>query len=167
MCCQRRPRPARRRVAAAAHTRAFIRKLINHTDTVLTESPDGFATAHSDIVSLGKLTSAEVIPAELTGAILNDLALPRGQPMILLANGFGGTPTDGGRRKPADAEDAPMQTAALRWGVSARGDGAARGAPTKAGPARENAVPVRVARSGWPPRKSVRSCDTQGRCTAS
>ena len=60
---------------------------------MLTESPDGFATAHSDIVSLGKLTSAEKIVAGLTGAILNDLALPRGQPMILLVNGFGGTPT--------------------------------------------------------------------------
>lgn len=39
-----------------------------------------------------KLTSADDIAAELTGAILKDLALPTGQPVILLVNGFGGTP---------------------------------------------------------------------------
>ena len=30
-----------------------MKKLINHTDTVLAESLDGFATAHADIVTLG------------------------------------------------------------------------------------------------------------------
>jgi dihydroxyacetone kinase-like protein len=40
-----------------------------------------------------KLASADQIAAELTGAILKDLALPRGQQVILLVNGFGGTPT--------------------------------------------------------------------------
>ena len=70
-----------------------MKRLMDHTDTVLAESPDGFATAPADIVSLGKLARAEKIAAELTGAILDDLALPRGQPMILLANGFGATPT--------------------------------------------------------------------------
>ena len=39
-----------------------------------------------------KLASADEIAAELTGAILKDLALPRGQEAILLVNGFGGTP---------------------------------------------------------------------------
>ena len=39
-----------------------------------------------------KLTSADDIAAELTGAILKDLALPTGQPVLLLVNGFGGTP---------------------------------------------------------------------------
>jgi dihydroxyacetone kinase-like protein len=40
-----------------------------------------------------KLATADDIAAELTGAVLKDLALPRGQPAILLVNGFGGTPT--------------------------------------------------------------------------
>jgi len=40
-----------------------------------------------------KLASADQIAAELTGAILKDQALPRGQQVILLVNGFGGTPT--------------------------------------------------------------------------
>ena len=40
-----------------------------------------------------KLTSADEIAAELTGAILKDLALPHGQEVILLVNGFGATPT--------------------------------------------------------------------------
>ena len=40
-----------------------------------------------------KLTSADEIAAELTGAILKDLSLKRGQETILLVNGFGGTPT--------------------------------------------------------------------------
>jgi phosphoenolpyruvate---glycerone phosphotransferase subunit DhaK len=39
-----------------------------------------------------KLASADEIAAELTGAILKDLSLPRGQEVILLVNGFGGTP---------------------------------------------------------------------------
>ena len=39
-----------------------------------------------------KLGSADEIAAELTGAILKDLSLPRGQEVILLVNGFGGTP---------------------------------------------------------------------------
>ena len=39
-----------------------------------------------------RLGSADEIAAELTGAILKDLSLPRGQPVILLVNGFGGTP---------------------------------------------------------------------------
>jgi phosphoenolpyruvate---glycerone phosphotransferase subunit DhaK len=39
-----------------------------------------------------KLASANEIAAELTGAILKDLSLPRGQEVILLVNGFGGTP---------------------------------------------------------------------------
>ena len=30
-----------------------MKKLINHVDTVLTESLEGFATAHSDIIALG------------------------------------------------------------------------------------------------------------------
>ena len=30
-----------------------MKKLINHVDTVLAESLDGFAAAHADIVSLG------------------------------------------------------------------------------------------------------------------
>jgi dihydroxyacetone kinase-like protein len=40
-----------------------------------------------------KMASADEIAAELTGAILNDLSLQRGQQAILLVNGFGGTPT--------------------------------------------------------------------------
>jgi phosphoenolpyruvate---glycerone phosphotransferase subunit DhaK len=39
-----------------------------------------------------KLTSADDIAAELTGAILKDLSLKRGQGVFLLVNGFGGTP---------------------------------------------------------------------------
>jgi dihydroxyacetone kinase-like protein len=39
-----------------------------------------------------KLTSAQDIAAELTGAVLKDLSLRRGQEVILLVNGFGGTP---------------------------------------------------------------------------
>ena len=39
-----------------------------------------------------KLTTADDIAAELTGAILKDLSLKPGQEVILLVNGFGGTP---------------------------------------------------------------------------
>jgi phosphoenolpyruvate---glycerone phosphotransferase subunit DhaK len=39
-----------------------------------------------------RLTSADEIAAELTGAVLKDLSLKRGQEVILLVNGFGGTP---------------------------------------------------------------------------
>ena len=39
-----------------------------------------------------RLGTADEIAAELTGAILKDLSLPRGQEVILLVNGFGGTP---------------------------------------------------------------------------
>jgi len=39
-----------------------------------------------------KLASADEIAAELTHAILNDLSLQRGQQVLLLVNGFGGTP---------------------------------------------------------------------------
>jgi phosphoenolpyruvate---glycerone phosphotransferase subunit DhaK len=39
-----------------------------------------------------KLTGADEIVAELTGAVLKDLSLARGQEVILLVNGFGGTP---------------------------------------------------------------------------
>ena len=39
-----------------------------------------------------KLTSAQDIAAELTGAVLKDLSLARGREVILLVNGFGGTP---------------------------------------------------------------------------
>jgi len=39
-----------------------------------------------------KLASADDIAAELTGAILKDLSLKSGQEVILLVNGFGGTP---------------------------------------------------------------------------
>ena len=39
-----------------------------------------------------RLASAHDIAAELTGAALNDLSLPRGQEVILLVNGFGATP---------------------------------------------------------------------------
>jgi len=39
-----------------------------------------------------KFSSAEDIAAELTGAILKDLSLKRGQDVFLLVNGFGGTP---------------------------------------------------------------------------
>jgi dihydroxyacetone kinase-like protein len=40
-----------------------------------------------------KLASADEIAAELTGSILKDLSLKRGQEVLLLVNGFGGTPT--------------------------------------------------------------------------
>jgi dihydroxyacetone kinase-like protein len=39
-----------------------------------------------------KLASADDIAAELAGAVLKDLSLKRGQEVILLVNGFGGTP---------------------------------------------------------------------------
>ena len=39
-----------------------------------------------------KLGSADEIAAELTGAILKDLSLKPGQEVVLLVNGFGGTP---------------------------------------------------------------------------
>ncbi len=39
-----------------------------------------------------RLTSADEIAAELTGAILKDLSPRPGQQVILLVNGFGGTP---------------------------------------------------------------------------
>ena len=39
-----------------------------------------------------KMASADEIAAELTGAVLKDLSLRPGQPVILLVNGFGGTP---------------------------------------------------------------------------
>ena len=39
-----------------------------------------------------KLSPAEDIAAELTGAVLKDLSLKRGQDVFLLVNGFGGTP---------------------------------------------------------------------------
>jgi phosphoenolpyruvate---glycerone phosphotransferase subunit DhaK len=39
-----------------------------------------------------KLTSADEIAAELASAVLKDLSLKRGQDVILLVNGFGGTP---------------------------------------------------------------------------
>jgi phosphoenolpyruvate---glycerone phosphotransferase subunit DhaK len=39
-----------------------------------------------------KLASADDIAAELTAAILKDLSLQRGQEVLLLVNGFGGTP---------------------------------------------------------------------------
>jgi dihydroxyacetone kinase-like protein len=39
-----------------------------------------------------KLGSTDDIAGELTGAILKDLSLKAGQPVILLVNGFGGTP---------------------------------------------------------------------------
>ncbi len=39
-----------------------------------------------------RFSSADEIAAELTGAILKDLSLAPGQPVILLVNGFGGTP---------------------------------------------------------------------------
>ena len=39
-----------------------------------------------------KLASADEIAAELTGAILKDLSLKAGQEVLLLVNGFGGTP---------------------------------------------------------------------------
>ena len=40
-----------------------------------------------------KLSDADGIATELVGAILKDLALKPGQPVILLVNGFGGTPS--------------------------------------------------------------------------
>jgi dihydroxyacetone kinase-like protein len=106
-----------------------------------------------------KLASADDIAAELTGAILNDLSLAPGQDVLLLVNGFGGTPlmelyvmVDAVRKvlgaagvtvvrhltgsyvtslemagcsvtvSALDAEmlalwDAPVHTAALRWGA--------------------------------------------------
>jgi phosphoenolpyruvate---glycerone phosphotransferase subunit DhaK len=106
-----------------------------------------------------KFTNADDIAAELTGAVLRDLALKRGQEVILLVNGFGGTPlmelyvmvnaankilADAGVKAVrtltgsyvtslemagcsitvsiADAPtlalwDAPVHTAALRWGM--------------------------------------------------
>jgi len=39
-----------------------------------------------------RLASADEIAAELTGAILKDLSLKAGQEVLLLVNGFGGTP---------------------------------------------------------------------------
>ena len=39
-----------------------------------------------------KMASADEIAAELTGAVLKDLSLKRGQEVFLLVNGFGGTP---------------------------------------------------------------------------
>lgn len=39
-----------------------------------------------------RLARADDIAAEMTGAILKDLSLKAGQPVILLVNGFGGTP---------------------------------------------------------------------------
>jgi dihydroxyacetone kinase-like protein len=39
-----------------------------------------------------KLTSADDIAGELAGAILKDLSLKPGQEVVLLVNGFGGTP---------------------------------------------------------------------------
>jgi len=106
-----------------------------------------------------RLTSADEIAAELTGAILKDLSLKPGQEVILLVNGFGGTPlmelyvmVNAARKVLAGAGvqvaryltgsyvtslemagcsitvsavdegtlalwDAPVRTAALRWGV--------------------------------------------------
>ena len=106
-----------------------------------------------------KLASADDIAAELTGAILKDLSLKSGQEVLLLVNGFGGTPllelylmVNAARKvlagagiqvvryltgpfvtslemagcsitvSAADATtlalwDAPVHTAALRWGV--------------------------------------------------
>ena len=40
-----------------------------------------------------KMTTADDIAAELTGSVLKDLSLRPGQEVILLVNGFGGTPT--------------------------------------------------------------------------
>mgnify|MGYP000155534064 CR=1 FL=1 len=40
-----------------------------------------------------KLATADEIAVELTGAILKDLSMKPGQEVILLVNGFGGTPT--------------------------------------------------------------------------
>ncbi|MEP7295586.1 MAG: dihydroxyacetone kinase subunit DhaK [Burkholderiales bacterium] len=40
-----------------------------------------------------RMTTADDIAAELTGAVLKDLSLRAGQQAILLVNGFGGTPT--------------------------------------------------------------------------
>jgi dihydroxyacetone kinase-like protein len=40
-----------------------------------------------------KLASADEIAAEMTGAILSDLSIASGKPVILLVNGFGGTPS--------------------------------------------------------------------------
>jgi dihydroxyacetone kinase-like protein len=39
-----------------------------------------------------KMASADDIAAELTGNVLKDLSLKRGQDVVLLVNGFGGTP---------------------------------------------------------------------------
>jgi dihydroxyacetone kinase-like protein len=38
------------------------------------------------------MTTADEIAAELTGAVLKDLSLRPGQEVLLLVNGFGGTP---------------------------------------------------------------------------
>ena len=106
-----------------------------------------------------RLASADEIAAELAGSILKDLSLRRGQEVILLVNGFGGTPllelyvmVNAARKVLAGAGvqvarhltgpyvtslemagcsitvsavdegtlalwDAPVRTAALRWGV--------------------------------------------------
>jgi len=40
-----------------------------------------------------KLGTADDIAGELVGSILKDLAMPRGQEVLLFVNGFGGTPT--------------------------------------------------------------------------
>ncbi|MEO8006303.1 MAG: dihydroxyacetone kinase subunit DhaK [Betaproteobacteria bacterium] len=106
-----------------------------------------------------KLATADEIAAELTGAILKDLSLKRGQETILLVNGFGATPllelylmVNAAHKLLADAGvkvvrhltgsfvtsldmagcsitvtaasnevigfwDAPVHTAALRWGM--------------------------------------------------
>ena len=106
-----------------------------------------------------KLESADAIAAELTGAVLGDLAPRRGDKVLLLVNGFGGTPAmelylmvNAARRILVDAGlepvrfltgsyvtslemagcsitctvmddrlaalwDAPVHTAALRWGI--------------------------------------------------
>eukprot|EP01035_Chromulina_nebulosa_P053820 gene53820-73610_t len=53
-----------------------------------------------------KLTDADGIAAELVGAILKELALKPGQEVILLVNGFGGTPL---------LELYGMVTAAMKW----------------------------------------------------
>ena len=104
------------------------------------------------------MAPAAAVAAEMDGAIVRDLAPRRGEPLLLLLNGFGGTPllelylmfdaaarrlgADGltiarslvgnfvtslemagcsislgpPRGQPAQAMDAPVHTAALRWG---------------------------------------------------
>jgi dihydroxyacetone kinase-like protein len=106
-----------------------------------------------------RMASADDIAAELTGAVIRDLSLKSGQEVILLVNGFGGTPllelylmVNAARKvlsgagvnaeryltgsyvtslemagcsitaTAVDAEilalwDAPVHTAALRWGM--------------------------------------------------